>query len=69
MTSWLDRHFVLGCILAAVAQFVVAAVHLYGAFQNDPSAPQDAALWAILGLVWICIAVAFRSKSSSRANR
>lgn len=42
---------------------------MFGAFQDYSSAPQDATLWAILGLVWICIAVVFRSKSGARGNR
>jgi hypothetical protein len=65
MTNWLDRYFVTGCILAAVAQFVVAGINVYGAFQNYPSAVQDAALWTIFGLFWICMAVVFRPRAET----
>ena len=68
MTNWLDRHFVLGCILAAVVQFIVAGIFLLGAVENHPSTIQDAALWAILGLTWLGIAVVVRSRSSARAD-
>jgi hypothetical protein len=51
MTSWLNRHYFLGCILASVALFVAAGIHLLG------GSASGAMQWGSLGLFFMFLAI------------
>ena len=68
MNEWLDRNFVLGWVIASVINFAVAGLHVF-LFLQGVSAVADVVIWSSLGLFCLSLAIAFRSRTKSRAAR
>lgn len=63
VTGWLDRHFSLGWLLAAIAGFSAAGLN---ALSSNVSL---AAIWFVIAAVNLVFAIVFRSKQTTQPPR